>query len=168
MKTKTILTRRILSLLLFTQQRQNGIAGKRRRKLPMARLVAAIVCTSLLVATGSASAQGFIPDCTLPFASIAKHRLIDDNCTARGNVPDPPLSANDSAHALQNLAKNNFCASGTPALVIFISFKRLQQKLDKRAPDAKSWAQVICQQAAVFFAASTRRVKAPPLAKGPL
>jgi hypothetical protein len=37
----------------------------------MARLVAAVVTISLLVAIKSASAQGFVPNCTLPFASIA-------------------------------------------------------------------------------------------------
>src|SRR6266513_4343809 len=79
----------------------------------MATLASAIVCTSLLVAFGSASAQGLIPDCPIPFASIAKHQSIDDNCGARGEVPDPPVDQNDPAHALQNVAKNNFCATGT-------------------------------------------------------
>ena len=48
---------------------------------------------------------------------------------------------NDSPDALQNLAKNNFCAA-TPAagaaLVTFISFTKLQQKLDQK-PEAKHW-----------------------------
>ena len=105
----------------------------------MATLASAIVCTSLLVAFGSASAQGLIPDCPIPFASIAKHQSIDDNCGARGEVPDPPVDQNDPAHALQNVAKNNFCATGTPALVTFTSFKKLQQKLDQEAPVAKTW-----------------------------
>src|SRR5205823_4738474 len=100
----------------------------------MTRLVSTIVCTSLLLALGSARAQDFVPDCPIPFANIAKHRPIDDTCPARGEVPDPPVGANDPAHALQNLAKNNFCATGTPALVTFISFKQLQQKLDQKAP----------------------------------
>jgi hypothetical protein len=54
-------------------------------------------------------------------------------------VPDPPVEPNDPAHALQNLAKNNFCATGTPTLVTFTSFKKLQQKLDQKAPVAKTW-----------------------------
>jgi hypothetical protein len=37
------------------------------------------------------------------------------------------------------LAKNNFCATGAPALVTFISFKKLQQKLYQKAPQAKKW-----------------------------
>jgi hypothetical protein len=68
------------------------------------------------------------------------HHSIDDNCAARGNVPLTGGSANDSAHALQNVAKNNFCATGIPALVTFISFKKLQQKLDQKAPEAKHWS----------------------------
>lgn len=43
---------------------------------------------------------------------------------------------------LQNVAKNNFCAtspSPRPALVTFISFKKLQQKLNDKVPEAKSW-----------------------------
>jgi hypothetical protein len=105
----------------------------------MARLASAIVWTSLLVAVGSANAQGFVPNCPIPFAGIAKHRPIDDTCLARGDVPDPPVEPNDPAHALQNLAKNNFCATGTPALVTFTSFKKLQQKLDQKVPVAKTW-----------------------------
>ena len=54
-------------------------------------------------------------------------------------MPDPPAEANDPADALQNLAKNNFCATGTQALVTFTSFKKLQQKPDKKAPVPKTW-----------------------------
>lgn len=78
-----------------------------------------------------------IPNCAIPFAGIAQHHSIDDNCGARGEVPDPPVEPNDPAHALQDVAKNNFCATGTPALVTFTTFKKLQQKLDQKAPVAK-------------------------------
>src|SRR5947207_13880945 len=100
----------------------------------MATLASAIVCTSLLVAFGSASAQGLIPDCPIPFASIAKHQSIDDNCGARGEVPDPPVDQNDPAHALQNVAKNNFCATGTPALGTFRSCTTQKPELDHKSP----------------------------------
>jgi hypothetical protein len=93
------------------------------------------------VAGGSANPQGFVPDCPIPFAGIAKHRSIDDTCLARGDVPDPPVNQDQAAHTLQNLAKNNFCATGPPALVTFISFKRLQQKLDQKESAAKTWDQ---------------------------
>jgi hypothetical protein len=34
-----------------------------------------------------------------------------ERCTG-DDVPDPPVKPSDPAHALQNLAKNNFCATG--------------------------------------------------------
>ena len=107
----------------------------------MARLACAVVCTSLLVAIGSANAQGLVPGCTLPFATIAKHHPVDDNCDARGEADQDPQEHNRDAHALQNVAKNNFCATteGNPALVTFISFRKFQQKLDQKAPKAKTW-----------------------------
>lgn len=103
----------------------------------MARLAGATVCTSLFVAIGSVSAEPFAVDCQLPFENIKKHHAMDDNCAARGAA-----EANDSPEGLQNLAKNNFCAAiptPGPALVTFVSFKKLQQKLDKKAPEAKHW-----------------------------
>jgi hypothetical protein len=103
-------------------------------------LVSAIVCSSVLVDIGSVSAQGLVPDCTLPFASIAKPHPIDDNCDARGEADEDPIPDNKNAHALQNLAKNNFCATtANPALVTFISFRTLQRKLDQKAQEAKTW-----------------------------
>ena len=106
----------------------------------MTTFVSAVVSTSLLLAVGSARAQGLVPDCTLPFASIAKHHPIDDNCAARGEADEDPDPNNVDAHALQNQAKNNFCAtSQSPALVTFITFKKLQEKLDQKAPEGKTW-----------------------------
>jgi hypothetical protein len=104
----------------------------------MARLACAVVYTSLLVAIGSARAESFVVDCQLPFENIKKHHPIDDNCAAHGSA-----EANDSPEGLQNLAKNNLCAptpTPGPALVTFISFKKLQQKLDQKAPEAKHWS----------------------------
>ena len=97
-----------------------------------------------LILAGAASltkAQGFEPGCTLPFDAIKHHHPIDDTCPRRGNVPDPPPASgpNGPAHALQNEAKNNFCATGDAALVTFFSFKKLQQKLDQKAPEARHW-----------------------------
>jgi len=88
----------------------------------------------------AAPAEDFQPGCALPFDSIKAAHPIDHLCPlTRGNVPDPPVAANDAAHALQNERKNNFCATGGPALVTFFSFKKLQQKLDQKTPDAKHW-----------------------------
>jgi hypothetical protein len=86
-------------------------------------------------------ARPFDPGCPVPFAAIADHtRPIDGTCPSlRGNIPDSPADANDAAKALQNLAKNNLCATGTPVLVTFYSFKQLQQKLDQKIPAALHW-----------------------------
>jgi hypothetical protein len=103
----------------------------------MAKLACAVVYTSLLVAVGSVSAEPFTVECQLPFENIKNHHSIDDNCAARGSA-----GANDSPEGLQNLAKNNLCAATPapgPALVTFISFKKLQQKLDQKTPEAKHW-----------------------------
>ena len=64
------------------------------------RLAFTAVYTSLVVAIESAGAQGFTPNCTLPFQSLSKHHPIDDNCAARGEVPDPPVDQNDPAHSV--------------------------------------------------------------------
>ena len=131
-------TRWILPVFYFTRQRQNGIGNANAEETSMARLLSAVVCASVLVSVGAAGAESFALDCTLPLESIAKHRPIDDTCAAHGDAPLRGGSANDSAQALQNLAKNNFCATGTPALVTFISFKRLQQKLDQESIGGES------------------------------
>jgi len=86
-----------------------------------------------------ARAQPFVPGCTLAFESIKVHHPIDDSCTARGDIPDPPVADNDVGHALQNELKNNFCVTGSPAKITFASFAKLQQKLDQKIPAAKTW-----------------------------
>ena len=77
----------------------------------MARFASAVVCTSLLLAIGSVKAQGLVSDCTVPFTTIAKHHPIGDNCDARGDADLDEKEKNRDAHALQNIAKNNFCAT---------------------------------------------------------
>jgi hypothetical protein len=79
-----------------------------------------------------ALAQSFTPPCTVPYAAIEEHHPIDSDCGLDGDATgDPP-------HAAQNRAKNNLCAAGGPALLTFLSFKKLQEKVDK-VPGAKSW-----------------------------
>jgi len=86
-----------------------------------------------------AKPQPFVPGCMLPFDAIKVHHPIDDSCLSRGDVPEPPVAANDAGHALQNEAKNNFCAFGSPVLVTFATFSRLQRNLDQKIPAAKTW-----------------------------
>jgi hypothetical protein len=109
----------------------------------MERIVSALVYTTLLVVIGSVSAEPFTLDCQLPFENIKKHHPIDDTCAGAGEAPTPtPNPEQIAANRLQNLTKNNFCATTPtpgPALVTFISFKKLQQKLDQKAPEAKHW-----------------------------
>lgn len=92
----------------------------------------------LLSPSSAAGARPFDAGCPLPF--VGEHHAIDNTCpNHHGDVPDPPVEPNDAAHALQNLAKNNLCATGTPALVTFFSFGQLQKKLDQQIPAALHW-----------------------------
>ena len=83
--------------------------------------------------------QALVPGCALPFDAIKVHHPIDDSCVARGDVPEPPVADNDAGHALQNEAKNNFCAPGGPVVITFATFSRLQKNLDQKIPAAKTW-----------------------------
>jgi len=105
----------------------------------MDRIVSAAVFTSLLALIDSVIGEPFTLDCQLPFESLKKDQQIDHLCAARGDMPLTGGSPQDQAHAHQNLAKNNFCAAGTPALVTFVSFQQLQKKLDKNVQDASKW-----------------------------
>lgn len=99
-------------------------------------LVFAFSCSSVVMALP----DPFVPGCPLPFNATPTQPAIDNTCPRRGDVPDPAPDAKAAAHALQNEAKNNFCAPGDdPALVTFSSFKKLQTKLDQKDPDAKHW-----------------------------
>jgi hypothetical protein len=58
--------------------------------------------------------------CTLPFDTIKQTHAIDSSCEAAGTASSGPQGA-------QNEAKNNFCATGTPANLKFSNFAQLQQ-----------------------------------------
>ena len=63
--------------------------------------------------------------CTLPFDSIRQHHPIDDSCSASGNASvDNPKQ---KAQALQNQAKNNYCATGSPVNIDFEVLHQLQK-----------------------------------------
>ena len=67
----------------------------------------------------------FKPGCQLPFDSIKTAGLeVDAKCTSDGN------SGNDIKKRLENNAKNNFCAVGTPRPITYEDFKGLQQASD--------------------------------------
>ncbi len=67
--------------------------------------------------------QSFVPGCTLPFQGEVSHD-IDQQCPNEGCA----TRASDKA---QNRLKNNLCASGTPVLLNFASFDKLQQAADR-------------------------------------
>jgi len=76
--------------------------------------------TEELAATAPTS---FVVGCSLPFESIKQKNLaIDKQCGIDGTA-----KAN-SAGALQNEKKNNFCATGTPVELSFSTFDDLQKQ----------------------------------------
>lgn len=74
--------------------------------------------------TGMAAAQGF-PGCTVLFDGIKESHPIDDSCGAEGKTTS-------DATRLQNTAKNNFCATGSPMNLKFQTFAKLQQAAEDR------------------------------------
>jgi hypothetical protein len=70
-------------------------------------------------------AATFKPPCKLPFASISTKDPIDADCGLSGAVKNPP------ALAAQDAAKNNFCATGTPAVLTFDVYPDLQAAAEK-------------------------------------
>jgi hypothetical protein len=63
--------------------------------------------------------------CSLPFAALEERHPIDDSCGSDGS------SSEGTAQALQNEAKNNFCASSSPVVMTFDDFGQLQQKAEE-------------------------------------
>lgn len=85
-----------------------GLAAPTGRHRPVKPHVPAVVAT----AVGSS--------CTLPFDAIKQTHAIDSSCEAAG-------TSSSASQAAQNEAKNNFCATGTPANLNFNNFAQLQQ-----------------------------------------
>ena len=85
-------------------------------------LVSSTVRTQPTMAARS-SIQFAVPCGALPFEDIKEKHPIDDECDIEGQ-------GSDRSH-LQNRAKNNFCAKGSPIIVTFSTFMRLQQAADK-------------------------------------
>ncbi len=79
------------------------------------------------IAGPPASGSGhMVQACTLPFNPIAQHHPVDDSCGPDGK------GAPNSPQAMQNDAKNNFCASGAPVDVDFDVLHQLQQVANTR------------------------------------
>lgn len=85
-----------------------------------------ITAVGLLGQTIIASAEDrFIPACTLPYATISKHRPIDEICPPEG-IPASPQ------HAAEYRAKNEVCAPGSIVDVTLNDLSNMQ----KTAEDA--------------------------------
>src|SRR5215813_13448966 len=82
---------------------------------------------SWIVLVGApAFAQDFEPGCPIPFHDIQGSHDFDENCGIEGTKRNGgQLSA---AKKAENLAKNNFCASGQALPISMSTFLRLQTK----------------------------------------
>jgi hypothetical protein len=84
-----------------------------------------VALASLPGALAGQNGTAFDPGCPLPFADIAVKHPIDSDCGVQGKTGASP------DNAAQNQAKNNFCATGNPARVTAVSFKKLQAAVVK-------------------------------------
>ncbi len=80
---------------------------------------------SVLLAAPLFAQEGtpFPRDCALPFEDIAMEHSLDEDCGIEGKTTS-------ASNALQNRAKNDFCAEGAPARVSRRSFINLQKASD--------------------------------------
>lgn len=60
--------------------------------------------------------------CILPFAALKERHPLDDTCGPAGS------SVEGTPQALQNIAKNEFCAKADPVVLTFADFDELQSK----------------------------------------
>lgn len=79
-----------------------------------------LIAAALFAATAASS---FTPPCKLPFAG--PKQPIDATCGMTGDAGTKP------ALAAQDLAKNNFCATGTPVVLTFDIYPGLQAAAEK-------------------------------------
>jgi len=86
-----------------------------------------ISITLLLLATNALYAQKFTMSCDPPFPDrLELSTQANDDCGIIGSETD-----STTAHAKQNAAKNNLCATGDVISTTFVTFMRLQANLEK-------------------------------------
>ncbi len=115
-----------------TGRRQLNVAATVAAGLPLAiSLIPALTSKksqpqpATVAAAAHAVAPIFKAGCKLPFDTIKTKSLeIDAKCTLDGNAAD------NSAKRLENNAKNNFCADGTPKVITYDDFKTLEETAD--------------------------------------
>lgn len=101
-------------------------------------LVLAVVMLVASRATSSAvqGSTAFEPGCALPYNAIKTTGLaIDAQCPKGGHSS---LVNGSQGHILQNLAKNNFCATGDPVPVSYNAFVSLQTAVNDMG-DSLNW-----------------------------
>lgn len=103
------------------------------------RLRIAIPCvaaTALLFSFGNVSGEEFRLECDglpSPLAEIHRKDLeIDQVCGVEGNA------GSNTRKRLENLGKNNFCATGGPITITYNTFKTLQKRSDDRRDEIKA------------------------------
>jgi len=102
-------------------RRKPGGLAKAATLLPLAIGLAANVSPSRVNRRPQAAATAIVGQaCTLPFDAIKQSHSIDTSCPMAG-------TASSNAQALQNEAKNNFCAKGPPVNLNLRDFAQLQQ-----------------------------------------
>src|SRR5262249_48367709 len=102
-----------------------------RRELPMRALPALALLSLLSTPLLAQAGEPFPHDCTLLFEDISMDHFIDRNCGPEGD-------SSSAATALQNRAKNNFCAHGDPVRITRKSFVLLQRAADDAGVDSGS------------------------------
>src|SRR3990170_2295987 len=78
----------------------------------------------------SAPSHAFEPGCPIPYASIAKHRPIDDACNRFGESASHEPST--QKHRDSNAAKNNLCATGPGIPMTIADFRSLMDAVKDR------------------------------------
>jgi hypothetical protein len=86
-------------------------------------LILALAIVLLAAVQAGAEEDKFVPGCTLPYATVAEKREIDQRCPHEGK-------ANTEAHRAQNRAKNELCATGAPITLPHQTFKALQKRAE--------------------------------------
>lgn len=84
-----------------------------------------VVLCALALCVPLFAASTFDPPCKLPFAAIAKKQPVDSKCGVAGDA-----GANDGMR-FQDMAKNNFCATGKPFVLRFADYPKLQAAAEK-------------------------------------
>jgi hypothetical protein len=102
----------------------------------MSRLGALVVASVLALIHGLAAPRQtpdqFVPGCPLPFVGLEDHHSIDTTCPNEGQPK--PTTGHVAENEAQDRTKNNFCATGTPASVTWVTFKALQTATDALPP----------------------------------